>query len=325
MTTTTKEQETDETTPRDAAENDEEIEHDEDEPKGKRKRKRKRKAKQQETEASATDAGGEIDNTSADVLGKVDMTKTNQVDRTVFVEGIPYVCSEQDVRDFFSGHGLEDIEDLRLPVWQDSGRLRGYGHVVFACQESHKKAIQELSGKYLKNRYLSVKPAAAPKGPEDSSKEHHRPEQNLKPSKTIMLQNLSYEATEEDIQPVLEYFGKTVSGGIRVVRHSSTQRSKGFAYVEFESIESATAAYESKRPIAVQGRPCRVDYDHGRMKGSYRAASGHLWEKEFGGDSKSPVSVNVNANASQKGNDGNKRARSAERGRLNRASKSGTN
>jgi nucleolin len=297
----TKEQEKDEKATRDAAEekDDAEIEqHDgEDETKGKRKRKRKRKAKQTDTEAEAGDAVGEVDNTSADVLGKVDMTKTNQVDRTVFVEGIPYVCSEQDVRDFFIGHGVEDIEDLRLPVWQDSGRLRGYGHVVFATQESQRKAIQELSGKYLKNRYLSVKPAAAPKGPDDSSKEHHRPAENVKPSKTIMLQNLSYEATEEDIQPVLEHFGKIVSGGIRVVRHSSTQRSKGFAYVEFESVESATKAYECKQAIAVQGRPCRVDYDHGRMKGSYRAASGHLWEKEFGGDSKSPVAVN----ASQKG------------------------
>jgi nucleolin len=298
----TKEQEKDETTPRDAAEEKgEEIEHEgEDETKGKRKRKRKRKAKQTDTEAEAGDVVGEVDNTSADVLGKVDMTKTNQVDRTVFVEGIPYVCSEQDVRDFFIGHGVEDIEDLRLPVWQDSGRLRGYGHVVFATQESQQKAIQELSGKYLKNRYLSVKPAAAPKGPDDS-KEHRKPAENVKPSKTIMLQNLSYEATEEDITPVLEHFGKTVSGGIRVVRHSSTQRSKGFAYVEFESIESATAAYECKQAIAVQGRPCRVDYDHGRMKGSYRAASGHLWEKEFGGDSKSPVAVN----ASQKGNGSN--------------------
>jgi nucleolin len=301
----TKEQEKDETTPRDAAEEKEEIEDDAgegDETKGKRKRKRKRKAKQTDTEgAEAGEATGEVDNTSADVLGKVDMTKTNQVDRTVFVEGIPYVCAEQDVRDFFIGHGVEDIEELRLPVWQDSGRLRGYGHVVFATQESHQKAIQECSGKYLKNRYLSVKPAAAPKGPNDPSKEHHKPAENVKPSKTIMLQNLSYEATEEDITPVMEHFGKTVSGGIRVVRHSSTQRSKGFAYVEFESVESATAAYECKQAIAVQGRPCRVDYDHGRMKGSYRGASGNLWEKEFGGDSKSPVAVN----ASQKGNGSN--------------------
>jgi nucleolin len=285
-----------ETTPQEAEENEEE--HDEDEAKGKRKRKRKRKAKPADTEADAGDAGGEVDNTSADVLGKVDMTKTTQVDRTVFVEGIPYVCTEQDVREFFIGHGLEDIEDIRLPVWQDSGRLRGYGHVVFKEQESQQKAIKELSGKYLKNRYLSVKPAAAPKGP-DSSKDHHQPDKNAKPSKTIMLQNLSYEATEEDIQPVLEYFGKTAAGGIRVVRHSSTQRSKGFAYVEFESIESATAAFQSILPIAVQGRPCRVDYDHGRMKGSYRGADGLLWEKEHGGETKS-TSVNTSKKGSSK-------------------------
>jgi nucleolin len=254
---------------------DEEEEEDpaaeEHEEKGRRKRKRKRKAKQAETNGDSKEAVDE-----SNVENK-DNTKASQVERTVFVEGIPYVCSEHDVRKFFLDHGLPDIEDIRLPVWQDSGRLRGYGHVVFTEQANQQKAIG-LSGKYLQNRYLSIKPAEAPKGGATES----RPDRNAEPSLTIMLQNLSYDATEGDIEDVLKECGAIAPGGIRVVRHSSTQRSKGFAYVEFESLSSAKSVFESTTPLVVKGRPCRVDYDHGRMKGSYRAASGRLWEKEHG-------------------------------------------
>jgi nucleolin len=255
--------------------------------KGKRKRKRKRKPKAD----AATEEAEKADDTATTTVPSSTNTKTAQVDRTVFVEGIPYTCTEQDIRDFFINHGLTDIEDIRLPVWQDSGRLRGYGHVVFADIKSQQAAVKECSGKYLNNRYLSVKPAEKPKAPGGDSAA--RPAKDMKPSTTIMLNNLSYEATEENIHAALEQFGTTVSGGIRVVRHSSTQRSKGFAYVEFESMDSAVKAFEST--IIVNGRPCRVDYDHGRMKGSYRGADGKLWEKEFGGSTAASGGKSSNA------------------------------
>lgn len=263
------------------------------EDKSRRKRKRKRKKQEQSEEDKEKEGNGNV--------VEVD-DKTAQVDRTVFVEGIPYTCSDKDVREFFVSHGLENFEDVRLPVWQDSGRLRGYGHVVFTDQESRHKAVA-LSGKYLQSRYLSIKPAAAPKG--GGGGDVRDSARNSQPSQTIMLQNLSYDATEDDIQSVLEKHGAIAPGGIRVVRHSSSQRSKGFAYVEFESLESAKAVYESTstQPCIVLRRPCRVDYDNGRMKGSYRGADGRLWEKEYGGKSGSD---------SKQDGDGKKRVRKDE-------------
>lgn len=64
--------------------------------------------------------------------------------RTVYVEGLPFDSSEDDVRTFFDSVGGR-IKSVRLPRWHDSGRLRGYGHVEFESIAQAEKAI-ELNG-----------------------------------------------------------------------------------------------------------------------------------------------------------------------------------
>lgn len=64
-------------------------------------------------------------------------------DRTVYIEGLPYNASEDDIREFFSSVG--SIVAVRLPRWHDSGRLRGYGHVEFEDRTQATKAL-ELDG-----------------------------------------------------------------------------------------------------------------------------------------------------------------------------------
>jgi len=59
------------------------------------------------------------------------------------VEGLPFAATEDDIKDFFRSVGI--IEEIRLPQWHDSGRLRGYGHIVFK-KESSAAAALELDG-----------------------------------------------------------------------------------------------------------------------------------------------------------------------------------
>lgn len=236
---------------------------------GKKKRKRKRKRKAQ---TEGEDDGNETKDTTVDAVDAEEQTKLDQLDRTVYVEGIPFHVKEADVRQFFGNDG---IVECRLPVFQDTGRLMGYGHVVLDSKESYDAALAK-SGEYLERRYLKVEPAKRPK--------NHAAEpgsNNSEPSATVALHNLAYSAVEEDVQQVMEKFGLIVEGGVRVVRHSGTGQSKGFGYVEYESIESAKAAVTAA-PIRISGRPCRMDYDHGRVKGSFRMADRTLWQQKFG-------------------------------------------
>ena len=255
--------------------NDSNIMEDEDTTKKRRKRKRKRANKK---DTNDNDNNG-VDGTEPDHVDE----KEAQVSRTAYMEGLPFAAQPEQVREFFVQHGCADIQDLRLPVWQDSGRLRGYGHVVFTTESSYHKAIQELTGKYIQGRYLTIQPALKPKAIGEGQNN------TSEPSKTLMLHNLSYQAAEQDIEPVLAKFGTIAEGGVRVVRHSATGQSKGFAYVEFADVDSAVAVMKSPSQVVIQGRPCRLDYDHGRVRGSFRTADRKLWQKEHGRDKKKMV------------------------------------
>jgi RNA recognition motif-containing protein len=90
--------------------------------------------------------------------------------------------------------------------------------------------------------------------------------------------------TESDVEEVFRSCGKIVQGGVRLTRNYQTKELKGFGYIEFKNPEGAFAAVQraSKGGIVLKGRTCQVDYDVGKMKGSYRKPDGSLWQKEYG-------------------------------------------
>jgi RNA recognition motif-containing protein len=77
----------------------------------KRKRKRKRKKKSSTDQADSGDITGA---TSNSVAKKED--KLSSLAYTVYVEGLPFACTEDEVKDFFVSNGCEDILQLRLPT-----------------------------------------------------------------------------------------------------------------------------------------------------------------------------------------------------------------
>mmetsp|Transcript_18905 Transcript_18905/g.33304 ORF Transcript_18905/g.33304 Transcript_18905/m.33304 type:complete len:345 (+) Transcript_18905:80-1114(+) len=249
---------------------------------GKRKRKRKRKRKT-ETEGEEQD-----DDNDVNVVNTLDTASA--VQDTVFVEGIPFDATPDRVKEFFVTQGNmqpEDILDMRLPTWQDTGRLRGYGHVRFVSTPMYEKALT-LSGKYLDRRYLTIAPSNAPGG--GSSK---MPTTLSLPApsscQTLFVNNLPYSATEQEIAHAFSKYTKTTitEDNVRIARNSVTRQSKGFAYIDFDTTEDLeavvrghTSPASKKKPIAVGGRAVRLDYDTGRIKGSFRTDSGRLWTKE---------------------------------------------
>lgn len=235
----------------------------------KRRRKRKRKKKKDDEK--------EDDNNE-----EAQPQHTDSVEHTVYVEGIPFDATPDQVKEFFESNGISNVMELRLPTWQDSGRLRGYGHVLFASQESYNKALK-LSGKYLQKRYLTIQPANAPKhGGGGRSFTRSSEEPPPKDCLTLFVNNLPYAATEEEIARVFEKYGKIAEDGVRIARNSVTRQSKGFAYVDFASPNDAQKVVQActKKNLTVGGRIVRLDYDTGRIKGSFRTDSGRLWAKE---------------------------------------------
>ena len=77
----------------------------------------------------------------------------------LFVTGIPYEATEEQLREFFEAEKIgKDITEIKLPRFQDSGRCRGFAHVTFPSQEIADKALK-MTRQSMGGRYLEVKPA----------------------------------------------------------------------------------------------------------------------------------------------------------------------
>lgn len=73
----------------------------------------------------------------------------------------------------------------------------------------------------------------------------------------IYVGNLSYSTNENDLEQLLTPFGATQS--IELIYDKMSGRSKGFAFVTFESDEAAAKAIEDLNGKDFMGRPIRVN------------------------------------------------------------------
>lgn len=59
--------------------------------------------------------------------------------KCVFISGIPYDTTEDQLREIFNACGV--IRQIKLPKYQDSGRNIGYAHIYFKKNKAVKKVI----------------------------------------------------------------------------------------------------------------------------------------------------------------------------------------
>lgn len=191
-------------------------------------------------------------------------------EKTVYISGLPFSCTEEEIRTFFKDVGT--IKSVRLPRWHDSGKLRGYGHVEFTTKAAADSAL-ELSGQYIGDRFVNVdRPmvprAAQPQTVAATSAESSGPKPHPPGCRTIFIKNLPYDVTEEEIRQHFMVYGPIAS--IRLAGWNHTQNLKGFGYVEYKREDSTEIAVKKSGTVVIRDRPIVVDYDTAAPKGSYR-------------------------------------------------------
>lgn len=75
-------------------------------------------------------------------------------------------------------------------------------------------------------------------------------------AKKLFIGNLSFDMTDDQLNAVFAAYGKVISANI--VFDKFTHRSKGFAFVEFETEEEAKAAMAALDGSDQLGRPMAV-------------------------------------------------------------------
>lgn len=72
----------------------------------------------------------------------------------LFVGSLAYATTDDSLREFFEQVG--EVERASVAKDRDTNRSRGFGFVTFADEANNQKAIDELDGKELDGRAITV-------------------------------------------------------------------------------------------------------------------------------------------------------------------------
>jgi RNA recognition motif-containing protein len=75
----------------------------------------------------------------------------------LFVAGLPYEMTENELQDLFAEHGT--VKSAKIILDRDTNRSKGFGFVEMSTEEESKNAIQALNGKDMNGRSLAVNEA----------------------------------------------------------------------------------------------------------------------------------------------------------------------
>jgi len=107
--------------------------------------------------------------------------------------------------------------------------------------EEHKKVLEE--------RAKSWDPKSNPKATKDAYK-------------TLFVARLSYDVDEEDLREEFERYGDVRD--VKLVRNIHDGKSRGYAFIEFESSQDLKEAFKYADGKSIKGRRILVDVERGR-------------------------------------------------------------
>ena len=128
-----------------------------------------------------------------------------------------------------------------------TGKPKGFAYVDFDTDSAMNSAL-ELNGRELGGRPVKIE-VARTSGPGTKSK-------------TLFVGSLKYSVDENALRSLFSGCGDIAD--VRIARDRNSNESKGFGFVEFNSLDSAEKGIELNG-TDLEGRPIKVSYDGRRL------------------------------------------------------------
>lgn len=170
----------------------------------------------------------------------------------VFIGNLAWLTTEESVATFCSEAG--EVVKVEVMRHDDTGRSKGWGIVEFSTSQDAQNAVSILNGKMLEDRNVHVRI--------DRSHERQTTGTN------IYVGNIPWETTEEDLMELFQDFNPNECN----ILTNMYGRSRGFAIMNFDSLDVARDAMNHFSGYEIRGRPieCRIDRGPGRSDDSVR-------------------------------------------------------
>ncbi|CAB4270726.1 unnamed protein product [Prunus armeniaca] len=214
-------------------------------PKKKNKKKKRKEAKNEE-EKKDGELGTE-ERSVKETGNNSDRQANGDVPTKVFVGGIPYYSTEDDIRSYFESCGtITEVDCLRFP---ESGKFRGIAIISFKTEAAAKRALA-LDGAEMGELFLKIQPYKATQ----ANKVSDFAPQIVEGYNRIYVENLSWDITEDDLKKL---FSDCKISSIHFGTDEETGEFRGYAHVNFSDSLSLTLALKLDQKV-VCGRPVKI-------------------------------------------------------------------
>ena len=242
---------------------------------------------------------------------------------SVWIGNLPWTATKQDVCDFITMNaGLDKsaITRINMPAPQPGQKTRshgptfynkGFAYVDFDCNASHQNALAITETKYPGNtRHVLVKDSKNFEGRPEEHKtdgrnkgsDKNKSDPSKPPSKRIFVGNLNFDTTKDSLWEHYSQCGTVAD--VFLATFEDSGKSKGFAWVTFESLEASEAAVrgwvmkasvteieidDAEEPVEEKAKPKSkptkwfVNRYHGRMlRVEYAEGADVRYNKRYG-------------------------------------------
>lgn len=166
-------------------------------------------------------------------------------------------------------------KDARVVLDKNTGESKRFGFVDFESADDAKLALEEMNGQDLdgRNIRLDFSTSSGSSGHSSSSSSYDNsnskfPLKNMdnkveveapksEPSECLFVGHLSYYVTDDTLKEAFAEFNPSKA---RVVKDKFSGESRGFGYVDFETVEEAQKAVGAMNGVEVSGRNIKLDY-----------------------------------------------------------------
>lgn len=192
--------------------------------------------------------------------GSANAVTSDTETRNIFVGQLSWNVDNDWLAQEFAECG--EIESANVQVDRNTGRSRGFGFVHFKTTDAVEKALA-LNGKEIDGRAIFVDKGNPPdKKASTEKRAQYFGDTSSPPSAVLFVGNLSFGVNEDTLWETFGEHGDVKS--VRVPTDRDTGRPKGFAYVEFSEVGSATKAHGALQGFELDGRSIRLDFSQPR-------------------------------------------------------------
>ncbi|XP_064596036.1 LOW QUALITY PROTEIN: RNA-binding protein 28-like [Liolophura sinensis] len=215
-----------------------------------KKKKYKRKSPKEDRYVSLKSKPKEIpENANADAQSTKYM-RAKQVVVTGFSGKLDSTTLEQATQN------VKNIAKVRYPV---KGRSDTTVILTFKCVRDSKRAVRRLNGRDFRGQTLQAWQHSSEfvKEPVKSENTAEKSSFKLQKQCRLIIRNLSFKCTEEDLRNSFQEFGE-ISEVIIPMRSDGKQH--GFGFVQYNDLKSAEKALKTMNMKQIKGRPVAVDW-----------------------------------------------------------------